>query len=78
MGRSDASLVTLLYRRHSAEHSMSPEKTWGCPIEHDFSGRKNDCLQNTVRDLVWNASCNLGRARGNWPLTIGSGLDVPS
>ena len=62
MGRPDVSLVALFCKRRSAEGGRSPEKTWGCPIERAFDGKKNECLRSMIRDPVWNESCSLGRA----------------
>ena len=70
MGWPGVFLVTSFYRRRSAEHSRLPERTWGCPIEHAFGGKKNDCPRKPVKDPVWNASCILGghEAVGHWLL----------
>lgn len=74
MGRPGVLLVTSFYRRCSAKSSRLPEKTWGYPIGRAFGGEKNDCPRKLVGDLVWNASCILGKARGSQPLTIKVGL----
>lgn len=40
MERPDGSFATSFCKGCSAECGKLPKRTWGCPIEHAFDGRK--------------------------------------